>query len=65
MRTTSSNALIGASIGLGNDSSAPHTTPLGNWVSVGTSHFDSSGNFSFINPIAPGELQRYSRIRTP
>ena len=40
-------------------------TPLTNWVSIATNLFDSSGNFSFTNGIAPGELQRYFRIRTP
>lgn len=40
-------------------------TPLNNWVSLVTNHFDSGGNFSFRNAIAPGERQRYFRIRTP
>jgi hypothetical protein len=39
--------------------------PLSNWVSLATNQFDSSGNFSFTNPVASGELQRYFRIRTP
>jgi len=39
--------------------------PLSNWVSLVTNQFDSSGNFSFTNPIVPGEPQRYFRIRTP
>jgi fibronectin-binding autotransporter adhesin len=38
---------------------------LSNWVSLVTNQFDSSGNFSFTNPIAPGERQRFFRIRTP
>jgi T5SS/PEP-CTERM-associated repeat protein len=40
-------------------------TPLSNWVSLVTNQFDSSGNYLFTNPITPGELQRYFRIRTP
>ena len=39
--------------------------PLSNWVSIVTNQFGSGGEFSFTNPIAPGELQRYFRIRTP
>ena len=39
--------------------------PLSNWVSIATNLFDSGGNFSFTNPITPGEPQRYFRIRTP
>jgi len=59
--------------GTGGPANAPYavltatnvTTPLSNWVSLVTNQFDSNGNFSFTNPIAPGELQRYFRIRTP
>jgi len=39
--------------------------PSSNWVSIVTNQFDSGGNFSFTNGIAPSELQRYFRIRTP
>ena len=39
--------------------------PMSNWVSVATNQFDSSGNFSFTNGIAPGIPQRFFRIRTP
>jgi len=41
------------------------TTPLSNWLSILTNQFDSGGGFSFTNGIAPGEPQRYFRIRTP
>jgi T5SS/PEP-CTERM-associated repeat protein len=40
-------------------------TPSSNWVSLVTNQFDSGGEFSFTNPVAPGDRQRYFRIRTP
>ncbi len=40
-------------------------TPLSNWVSIATNPFNSGGGFSFSNAIAPGESQRYFRLRTP
>jgi T5SS/PEP-CTERM-associated repeat protein len=40
-------------------------TPLSNWVSIATNLFDSSGNFSFTNGIAPEIPQRFFRIRSP
>jgi hypothetical protein len=39
--------------------------PSSNWVSLLTNQFGAGGGFSFTNGIAPGELQRYFRIRTP
>src|SRR5207247_223607 len=39
--------------------------PLSNWMSIATNQFGSGGEFAFTNAIAPGELQRYFRIRTP
>jgi hypothetical protein len=39
--------------------------PLSNWLSLVTNQFGAGGSFFFTNPIAPGELQRYFRIRTP
>jgi len=39
--------------------------PLTNWLSLLTNQFNASGAFSFTNPIAPGEPQRYFQIRTP
>jgi len=39
--------------------------PLSNWVSIATNQFGAGGNFSFTNGIAPGERQRYLRLRTP
>jgi len=41
------------------------TIPLSNWVSILTNQFSPTGAFSFTNAIAPGEPQRYFRIRTP
>jgi T5SS/PEP-CTERM-associated repeat protein len=41
------------------------TLPLSNWVSIATNPFNSGGGFSFTNGIAPGELQRYFRLRSP
>jgi len=38
--------------------------PLTNWFSLLTNQFNASGAFSFTNPIAPGEPQRYFQIRT-
>ena len=37
--------------------------PLTNWVSLVTNNFNSSGNASFTNAIAPGEPQRYFRLQ--
>jgi len=41
------------------------TIPLSNWVSIATNQFGSGGEFSFTNGIAPGDRQRFFRIRTP
>jgi hypothetical protein len=40
-------------------------SPLSNWLSLITNQFGAGGGFSFTNSIAPGEPQRYFRIRTP
>jgi hypothetical protein len=39
--------------------------PVSNWLSLITNQFGVGGDFSFTNGIAPGEPQRYFRIRTP
>jgi hypothetical protein len=39
--------------------------PTANWSLFGTNVFDSSGNFSFTNAIAPGAPQQYFRLRAP
>ncbi|HEX5219684.1 MAG TPA: hypothetical protein VFZ59_08965 [Verrucomicrobiae bacterium] len=39
--------------------------PITNWIPIATNQFDRFGNFIFTNAIAPGELQRYFRIRIP
>src|SRR5439155_25154945 len=39
--------------------------PSSNWVSIVTNQFGAGGGFSFTNPIAPGDRQRFFRIRTP
>jgi T5SS/PEP-CTERM-associated repeat protein len=39
--------------------------PVNNWFSLFTNQFNAGGGFSFTNGIAPNELQRYFRIRTP
>jgi hypothetical protein len=65
-----SNAIVSGS---GGPSNAPYAVltatnvaePLSNWASLVTNLFDASGNFTFTNPIAPGELQRYFRICIP
>jgi hypothetical protein len=37
--------------------------PVSSWSSLATNQFDANGGFAFTNSIAPGELQRYFRIR--
>jgi hypothetical protein len=39
--------------------------PLTNWFNLFTNQFNASGAFSFTNPIAPGEPQRFFQLRTP
>ena len=39
--------------------------PITNWSPLVTNNFDAAGGFSFTNAIAPGEPQRFFRIRTP
>ena len=39
--------------------------PTSNWVSMVTNQFGAGGQFNFTNPIAPGEPERYFRLRTP
>jgi hypothetical protein len=41
------------------------TTPLSNWTRVVTNQFDSSGNFSVSDPIAPGASQNFYRLLVP
>jgi len=41
------------------------TLPASNWLSLVTNQFGAGGSFAFTNGIAPGELQRYFRLRTP
>jgi hypothetical protein len=39
--------------------------PLSNWASLATNPFGASGAFSFTNRVAPGDRQRFFRLRTP
>jgi T5SS/PEP-CTERM-associated repeat protein len=39
--------------------------PLSNWLSIATNQFGTSGAFSFTNPVAPGDRQRFFRLRAP
>jgi T5SS/PEP-CTERM-associated repeat protein len=39
--------------------------PLSNWLSIVTNQFSASGAFSFTNRVAPGDRQRFFRLRTP
>jgi T5SS/PEP-CTERM-associated repeat protein len=36
-----------------------------NWTSLVTNQFGAGGGFTFTNPITPGDLQRYFRLRVP
>ena len=39
--------------------------PLSNWVSLLTNQFGVGGRFAFTNGTAPGEAQRFFRLRAP
>jgi hypothetical protein len=39
--------------------------PMGNWTRLVTNVFDSSGNFNFTNPFAPGAAQTFYRLQVP
>ena len=46
-------------------SSTNVAAPLLNWLPISSNLFNAGGNFLFTNGIAPDELQRYFRLRTP
>lgn len=40
-------------------------TPLTNWIPLATNRFDSNGNFSWTNTLAPGTPQQFYRLIIP